>query len=319
MILSCTYSHVHFHTGLISHPPEFDKARFQTPGTRSYLITAIIARPMLTMLTAWLQVQKFILKGGGHTSKAWLALLWPRNRESRNTVVAITENLYSQTLPLLTTHLTFTAKYQISKVLALKRVSPGPAGQMCQRACSMSQLAGERVNFYSMNIGFWKSRILQTFVKVFSIRNWGRLKRHLVSCQSLGELSEVDNICIKYAHLKTIIKYAMAHLKTVIKYDQLREKLKSLHLSFDCLFGEKRSSTYHIAKTVLTHMAHIEKMLTLKKKKCSHCYGAGRRGLWTAATAFDGENSSSSASTTVSPESRFTLYRTSSERFWRQT
>ena len=46
-------------------PLTFGKARIQTPGTRSYLITAIIARPMLTMLTAWLQVQKFILGGGG--------------------------------------------------------------------------------------------------------------------------------------------------------------------------------------------------------------------------------------------------------------
>ena len=36
--------------------------------------------------------------------------------------------------------------------------------------------------------------------------------------------------------------------------------------------------------------------------RCSHCYGAGRKGLWTAAAASDGGNSSSSASTSVSPE-----------------
>ena len=49
-------------------PLTFGKVRIQTPGTRSYLITAIIARPMLTILTAWLQVQKFIL-GGGHIER----------------------------------------------------------------------------------------------------------------------------------------------------------------------------------------------------------------------------------------------------------
>ena len=66
-----------------------------------YLITAIIARPMLTMLTAWLQDQMFIPEKEFHIWWFWVILLWSGNGKPWNTVVAIAEDLYSQTLSLL--------------------------------------------------------------------------------------------------------------------------------------------------------------------------------------------------------------------------
>ena len=45
-----------------------------------------------------------------------------------------------------------------------------------------------------------------------------------MSCEGLGELGEVDNVCIKYAHLKnTIIKYA--YLKIIVKYALFTQKV----------------------------------------------------------------------------------------------
>ena len=99
-----TYSHIHFHISLLSHSPENGKGRVikKIPEMRLfYLITAIIARPMLTMLTAWLQDQMFILEKEFHIWWFWVTLLWSGNGKPWNTVVAIAEDLYSQTLSLL--------------------------------------------------------------------------------------------------------------------------------------------------------------------------------------------------------------------------
>ena len=106
-----------------------------------------------------------------------------------------------------------------------------------------------------------------------------------MSCEGFGELSEVDNVCIKYAHLlkkhyhevcspKNCCQVCSAHPKSIIKY---------------------------------AHLINYYQDLCLKIRNgcsCSHCYGAGRKGLWTAAAASDGGNSSSSASRSVLPELR---------------